>query len=258
MDQQTEIVPAGAGLPSTLLRQAVEKGASLDTLERLMALYERSERLQARKEFDDAISRAKSEMPRIIKSRRAGYDSKRADARRTEYQYEDLADIMDAIDPVLAKHGLSIRWRTSSEINLPIVVTCILSHRAGHFEENSLSGPRDDSGSKNPLQAIGSTVAYLQRYTVKATLGLAAARDDDAETAGPDRVARINADQVAALIKRLDAVQLSQVQFCKSFGIGDIHDLPEAEWEAASKRIHAYEIAKQHAVESKNPPKDAA
>jgi ERF superfamily len=240
MDNQPENIPVGAGLPSVLLRQAVDKGASLETLERLMALYERSERLQARKEFDDAISRAKAEMPIIIKNRMAGFDSKRTGGARTEYAYEDLAEIMRVVDPILAKHGLSIRWRTSSEINAPIHVTCVLSHRAGYFEENGLHGPRDESGSKNPLQAIGSTLTYLQRYTVKAALGLAAARDDDAEITSSDAPATISAEQVIALIKRLDQAGLDQVRFCKGFDIADIHDLPAAEWDTANKRIETF------------------
>jgi hypothetical protein len=61
-------------------------------------------------------------------------------------------------------------------------VTCIIAHSAGYSEENSLSAPFDPSGNKNPLQAIGSAQTYLQRYTLKAALGLAAAKDDDAHS----------------------------------------------------------------------------
>jgi hypothetical protein len=61
-------------------------------------------------------------------------------------------------------------------------VTCIIAHSAGYSEENSLSAPFDPSGNKNPLQAIGSAQTYLQRYTLKAALGLAAAKDDDARS----------------------------------------------------------------------------
>ena len=63
-------------------------------------------------------------------------------------------------------------------------VTCRITHRDGHYEETSLFGPVDGSGNKNPIQAIGSAVTYLQRYTLKAAVGIAASQDDDAQEAG--------------------------------------------------------------------------
>jgi hypothetical protein len=45
------------------------------------------------------------------------------------------------------------------------------------------SGP-DTSGSKNPIQALGSAVSYLQRYTLLSLAGLATEdQDDDGATA---------------------------------------------------------------------------
>ena len=81
----------------------------------------------------------------------------------------------------MAAHGLSYRFRTIQDG--AIKVTCILSHKSGHSEENTLSGPADASGSKNAIQAIGSTLTYLQRYTLTQALGLAASDDDDGRSA---------------------------------------------------------------------------
>jgi hypothetical protein len=58
-------------------------------------------------------------------------------------------------------------------------VTCILTHEKGHSEETSLQGPPDTSGSKNSIQAVGSSVTYLCRYTLLAACGLAASEDTD-------------------------------------------------------------------------------
>ena len=66
---------------------------------------------------------------------------------------------------------LSYRWRTTSEINQPVSVTCIVSHRSSYSETNTPSAGRDDSGKKNSIQQVGSTITYLQRYTLKAALG---------------------------------------------------------------------------------------
>jgi hypothetical protein len=68
---------------------------------------------------------------------------------------------------------------------------CIVEHRDGHSEDTSLTAQPDNSGKKNSIQAIGSTITYLQRYLLKLALGIAASKDDDANSAGgqqdPDR-----------------------------------------------------------------------
>ena len=52
-------------------------------------------------------------------------------------------------------------------------------------ESTTLSGPPDTTGSKNDLQSIGSTISYLQRYTLLALTGLATFDMDDDATPGP-------------------------------------------------------------------------
>ncbi|BCH59243.1 hypothetical protein RvVAR0630_18670 [Agrobacterium vitis] len=74
------------------------------------------------------------------------------------------------IGPVLSANGLSVRYRPEAEPNQPISVTCIISHRMGHSEENTLMAGLDDNSNKNSIRAIESTITYLQRYTLKAGL----------------------------------------------------------------------------------------
>jgi hypothetical protein len=175
-----QMMPSPLALtPMDMVARAVESGASMEIVERLMAAQERWEANQARKAFDEAMAAAKAEIPTITKNRHVGFDSRKPGASRTDYRHEDMAEIARTIDPILGRHGLSYRFRTSSEPNEPITVTCIVAHRLGHSEENTLRAGRDESGNKNAIQAIGSTITYLQRYTLKAAFGLAAAHDDD-------------------------------------------------------------------------------
>src|SRR5262245_48911589 len=166
MSTSPEIIPpkgkakppavVGAALtPAQLVQRAAEAG-QWDALDKLMAFQERWERNQARKAYDNAIALAKADIPVIAKTRRVGFDSRKPGGARTDYWHEDLATIARTIDPILSLHGLSYRFRTHTANNEPVTVTCIISHRDGYSEENSLPGPRDESGNKNPLQAIGS------------------------------------------------------------------------------------------------------
>lgn len=164
--------------PAQMLAIAVQQGADLEKLEKLMDLQERWEKNQARKAFDAAISAAKPKIKPILKNREVDFTSARG---RTNYVYEDFAQVALQVDPVLADHGLSYRFRSKQEDKLMTLV-CVLSHREGHSEETTLCASNDESGNKNSIQAVGSVATYLQRYTLKLALGLAAAKDNDATT----------------------------------------------------------------------------
>lgn len=223
--------------PMAMISHAVANGASIEAIEKLMALHERIEAAQARKAFDAALSAAKSEIPVILKNKLVDYASTDGKSRTT-YRHEDLGEIARTVDPILAKHGLSYRFKTVSEINLPICVTCIVSHREGHSETNTLSGPRDGSGKKNDLQQMGSTITYLQRYTLKAALGLAAAADDDGRSSdgGPET---ITDDQVGELVELMDSVGADKPRFLKFYQIEALADLPAARFGEAIERLNA-------------------
>jgi tellurite resistance protein len=170
-----------ASTPTEMLAQALQSGAAPETMEKLMALQERWQAGQARKAFDLAMAQLRANVPTVIKS-----------TEGHGYKYEQLADITEAVSSLMADLGLSFRWRTESN-EKAVKVTCIIAHKDGHYEETSLVHLPDKSGSKNDIQALGSAVTYLQRYTLKAAVGVAAAKDDDgqraqAQQAPPERI----------------------------------------------------------------------
>jgi hypothetical protein len=175
---------------------ARDPAVDIEKFERLMSLRERVSQAEARRAFYAALADAKGEFGPIIKTRVVDYEHSDGQGR-TNYRYEELADIGAVVDPVLSKHGLSYRHKSAQD-GAKIKVTCILSHRDGYSEENSLEGEADKSGKKNPNQSIASTVTYLQRYTLKEALGLGAARDDDGDGGGPEDPV-IDFDEVAEL-----------------------------------------------------------
>ena len=146
---------------------ALGKGASVEILDKLLNLHERLEANDARRQFDAAIAATKAELPPIPKNRKGNYGA-----------YADMASIASTIDPIITKHGLSYRFR-ANRVGNEVVMTCIIAHKAGHYEENSLPGPLDTSGSKNQIMALGSTCTYLQRYCLMQAFGLAAAEEFD-------------------------------------------------------------------------------
>jgi hypothetical protein len=213
--------------PMDMISAAIERGAGLDVVEKLMALQERWEASQGRKAFDAAVSAAKAEMTPVLKTAK-GHNEKR---------YADLAAIAKAVDPILSKHGLSYRFRSGQSDR--IHVTCILAHRDGHSEETTLAGPPDTSGSKNAIQAIGSTVTYLSRYSLVQALGLATMTDDD-DGKGHAAAEPISAEQLAKLRKLVDDFEADEPRFAKFMKVESLEALPSSKFDAAVKELNAF------------------
>jgi hypothetical protein len=228
--------------PMELLKQAIA-GGNVEIAEKMMGLQERWEKNNARKAFDAAMADAKAKIPVINKNRKVDFTSAKG---RTHYKHEDMAEIARTVDPLLTDQGLSYRYRTSIE-GANVTVTCIISHRLGHSEETTLSAGRDETGNKNSIQAVGSTVTYLQRYTLKAALGLAASDDDDGKSAGKTATKTdavddkpITPDQAKTLIELVDTSGVGGKRFCEKYGLEKVGDLPEKSLAEATKALENY------------------
>lgn len=232
-DQQVVSLPAVT--PMSMIERAVEKGADVAMIEKLMELQERNDRNLGRRAFDQAIAKAKAEIPPIIKNRHVKYATKTG--QNTDYHHEDLAEIAKTVDPILSRYGLSYRFRTQQEGN-SIVVTCVVSHSDGYSEETSLPGQADNSGGKNNIQAVGSTVTYLQRYTLKAALGLASAHDDDGNAAAAKpRNENISADQWDELRGLIEKAGIDEDVVLKAEKISALDFLPQHRFSGLKSKL---------------------
>lgn len=171
-----------ANNPMQMLAIAVERGDDMEKLRQLMDLKDRWEAAEAKKAFTAAMSAFKAEPMEILKSKQVSIPG------GAQFKHATLADVVDGACSAMSKHGLAHRWEVKQEGDL-IHVTCILSHVDGHEERTQMFARPDDSGKKNQVQQVGSTVTYLQRYTLMSACGLAAKdMDDDAmKSAGKAR-----------------------------------------------------------------------
>jgi hypothetical protein len=156
--------------PMGYASQFLKDGGDLANLEKMMELQERHDKNQAKK----AMAEFKKNPPTLEKTKSVDYATSKG---RTQYKHADLGRITDLINSAMAEHGLTASWKTDQEKN--IKVTCTITHALGYSESTSLMSSPDSSGGKNDIQAIGSTITYLQRYTLLALTGLAAHDQDD-------------------------------------------------------------------------------
>jgi hypothetical protein len=169
--------------PMTMLQLAVQQGADMDKLQKLMDLQERWEKNEARKAFNHAFSEFKSEAVMVIRNKLV------TDGPLKGKAYAELFAVVNAVTPALSKHGLSASWRLTKDDKDWLEVTCTLTHTLGHSESVSMGAMPDTGGAKNGIQARASTVTYLERYTLMAATGLAAqGQDDDGRGGGKGEI----------------------------------------------------------------------
>jgi hypothetical protein len=181
--QQAMQVGQQPATPALLLQMAVQQGQSLDYLERLMALQQRWEEMEARKAFVAAMAAFKAgPLAPIYKRKGVGYETKDGDF--VGYKHAELSDVTEVVVPAMGEQGLSHRWDIEQKDGR-VRVACVVTHAMGHSESVVMDAPPDSSGKKNALQQIASTVTYLCRYTLLAITGMSTrGMDDDAGGSG--------------------------------------------------------------------------
>lgn len=231
---QQEQPPAPVSETGALLamieRAARDQSVDIDKMERLMGMHDAVIARRAKTEYSAALSAMQPELPIIVE--RGKIDI----GRGKPQSYALWEDINEKIKPVLAKYGFALSFRTG-RMDDKIVVTGILSHRGGHSEETTMQLPLDTSGSKNNVQAVGSSTSYGKRYTASALLNLTSRGEDDDGKAGGGGF--VTEQQVETLQAAIVEVGADIQKFCAWLKVEKIEDIPANKYEQAIKALEA-------------------
>lgn len=233
--------PQRNALLDVVERLATNPDLNLNVLDRLLAVRREEENRLAVQAFNEAMAMAKGELQPVLKTHdvdfpvreRTERDGTRREAGRVKYKYEEFADVARVVDPVFAKYGLSYRFRVSQS-GTTVKVTTIISHALGHSEETSPLEAVADPGSTgmSNVQALGATLSYLQRYSLRASIGLAAGRDTDGVTnASPP----IEADQIRELSDLIEETGSSEVTMLRLIGAGSVPEMTQDQFVRAKE-----------------------
>jgi len=114
-------------------------------------------------------------------SEHANFDSKNPHFKS---KYASLAEVIDTVKPVLAKHGLAIVQMPAFRENVGHVLCTRIIHKSGQWieDEMRLNPIKDDP------QGLGSSLTYSRRYSIPAICMIASEDDDDGNKAshGPN------------------------------------------------------------------------
>lgn len=180
----SETVGALAGRmdPQVLILKAIETGAGIETMERLVALAEHVREVQARAAWYSAMAEFQRRCPAIKKTAEATIQG-RTGRMGYSYKFAPLDEILSTIQPVLGPLGLSVSWRSRVELK-QVVVSCRISHTLGHHEESgeiAMPVMEGESGA-NAAQRVGIAATYAKRYSLLGIIGMAPEDDDDTES----------------------------------------------------------------------------
>ncbi len=94
-------------------------------------------------------------------------------------KYADLDGCIEAIVPILNKHGIFVTQPLGTGAKGPTIATKLI-HVSGQWIE---SGPLEMPSAKQDAQGYGGAITYGRRYSLLAALSVCAEEDDDGETA---------------------------------------------------------------------------
>jgi hypothetical protein len=222
--------PSRGDILSVIARAAADPNVDIDKLERLLEMQERVIARNARAAYYDALAAMQPNLP--VVSERGGIKDRSGNIQSTYALWED---VNEAIRPILAEHGFALSFKVRRTDN-EIITTGVLSHREGHREETELALPTDTSGSKNAVQAVGSSTSYGKRYTAFALLNITSTGEDDDGQAGgaPEPIDSV---RLRLLNDLADAVGADKIKLCQHLKVDSLLKLPAAKFDYAMARL---------------------
>ena len=232
-------VSATDGELTHLMKIAVEQGESgVAALERLVAMRERAAAHVAESEFNLAMSRVQAKMGRI---------STNATNPQTHSRYATYGKLDQALRPLYTDAGFALSFDTEPHSEREILVTCHVTHAAGHSRKYSIPMPTDGLGPKgNAVQtrthATGGAAQYGMRYLLKLIFNVAIGEEEN-DGAGPGRAQRgeetITDQQAADLEALAQEVGADWDAYLRWLGVDRVEDLRMAYFDKAVRGLEA-------------------
>jgi len=196
--------PTTANFLTVIAKAASDPNTDVAKMHGLLDVQERMMAKQAEIDFNADFARLQEELPRITKDAKIIHNGKLISTYAT---YEKIDDV---IRPLLVKHGFGLRFNSEPNGNT-VIISATLSHRGGHSITDKIPLGFDNSGAKNNVQGVGSTIAYGKRYLVGMLLNLVfEGEDDDGAKSGYQP---ITDDQAATLKDMIRETNTDVVKF---------------------------------------------
>lgn len=194
-------VSQGEAMMNMIGSAASNPDVDVEKLERLMAMYEKTQLEEKQRVFASAMVNTQAQIPVIEKTLRN---------KQTNSDYADLKEILVVAKPIYTDNGLAFTFSEGvPAVEGNVRVLCEVSHSNGFTKDYFLDEPIDNAGikgsiNKTSIHAKQSTFTYGRRYLMGLILNLAFGEDDDGN-ASAEPVYELIDDKMATHL--LDALE---------------------------------------------------
>ena len=218
------------------ITRALDAGVSVEVIERLVALQERTEDRHARAAFFRAKHDFQALTHAIEQNRTVDHATKTGGRKR--HTFADLAQITETIRGPMSDCGLSYSWDVVDGI-----CYCTVAHVDGHTDTKQHPVHQPGVPGANAAQNYAAGVTYAKRYSLLNALGIVTA-DPDTDGSEVDG-APITEAQMATLLDHIHSaseetnVPVPDVvrRFLKVLGVTQLADLDSARYPFALAKI---------------------
>ena len=244
---KTELAPAPAPAdPITAMLADAEKLAALDVdkLREMLAMQERLQAGQAKREFNAAFNTVQARMTPVRRVARN---------KHTASMYARAEDVDKMIDPLLSECGFSVSFSTGkSELPDHILIVMTVRHVGGHDERHTLDAPIDERGikgnaTKTKIHGMASSLTYCKRHLKCSVFDVQLTDDDDGNRAGNvgPSADGLDSEQIATLHALMDELggRLSSADLSaylqQVYGVSRVDDLPRGAYDNVVRKLAA-------------------
>jgi hypothetical protein len=199
MEAELATMPREA-TPMSILQMATEKGANVETIERLSALAERWQDRKAQEEFAAALAKFQTLCPTVFKGR-----ATKEGAGGFGYKFASFDDIMREAGPILSECGISVGFDTSHDLEKGMLTVTCRIRVGGHFEDRTFSCPVASSLKVSEAQKFGSALSYAKRYCFCAAMNIVVTDEDDDGTGTFEYIDETQVETLNTLIAEKNA-----------------------------------------------------
>lgn len=140
--------------PIDILRYAIDRSASSETVTLAMAVRRELMAEKAKKEFDEAMASFQIECPKVIKSKSV----------ENAYKYAPFENVVMTVKECESRHGFHHKLDTVDTDPEWVIAICIVNHRGGHSETSRVKLP---IGTGTRLMSKTQIYAAAQSFALR-------------------------------------------------------------------------------------------
>jgi hypothetical protein len=231
--QQLPGMPEPANLLEIVSRAASDPNIEVAKVEKLLELYERIQAKTAEAQFNEAMTKAQSEIGRI------GAD---ATNPQTRSQYASYAKLDSVLRPIYTANGFSLSFDEGDSPKPDHVRVLCHVARGGYTRTYHKDMPADGKGAKGgdvmtKTHAAGAAMSYGMRYLLKGIFNVAVGEEDTDGNDPPGET--LTKDQIANIVALITETGSDKAKFLAYMKAKTLEEIPQTAYSTMVKLLEA-------------------